>query len=152
MADVEVIIDNTGLALSQMEAGIERALEVIGGECEKDAKMVCPVDTGLLRNSITHVTGGGAISGMFHGDNKSRYSKANAVPIRFVNISVPADSGSSKSVYIGTAVEYGIYVHEGHGLPNGKSVAPRRFLKNALMNNAQKYKQMAEVALKGFLQ
>lgn len=33
---------------------IERALEAIGLQAEGYAKMLCPVDTGRLRNSITH--------------------------------------------------------------------------------------------------
>lgn len=33
---------------------IERALEAIGMQAEGYAKMLCPVDTGRLRNSITH--------------------------------------------------------------------------------------------------
>lgn len=31
-----------------------RALEIIGGKAESYAKRLCPVDTGRLRNSITH--------------------------------------------------------------------------------------------------
>ena len=31
-----------------------RALEIIGGKAESYAKKLCPVDTGNLRNSITH--------------------------------------------------------------------------------------------------
>jgi HK97 gp10 family phage protein len=31
-----------------------RALEIIGGMAETHAKEICPVDTGNLRNSITH--------------------------------------------------------------------------------------------------
>lgn len=31
-----------------------RALEIIGGKAESYAKAICPVDTGNLRNSITH--------------------------------------------------------------------------------------------------
>jgi len=31
-----------------------RALEIIGGKAESYAKKLCPVDTGRLRNSITH--------------------------------------------------------------------------------------------------
>ena len=45
---------------------IERALEAIGLQAEGYAKMLCPVDTGRLRNSITHtvdVTGLKAIIG-----------------------------------------------------------------------------------------
>lgn len=32
----------------------DRALEIIGGKAESYAKELCPVDTGRLRNSITH--------------------------------------------------------------------------------------------------
>lgn len=32
----------------------KRALEIIGGKAETYAKRLCPVDTGRLRNSITH--------------------------------------------------------------------------------------------------
>lgn len=33
---------------------IERALEKVGLTAERNAKLACPVDTGRLRNSITH--------------------------------------------------------------------------------------------------
>ena len=41
-------------ALKAMEAAKARALEMIGGKAESYAKKLCPVDTGRLRNSITH--------------------------------------------------------------------------------------------------
>lgn len=41
-------------ALSAEEAARTRALEIIGGKAESYAKKLCPVDTGRLRNSITH--------------------------------------------------------------------------------------------------
>lgn len=37
-----------------MKAAKARALEIIGGKAESYAKKICPVDTGRLRNSITH--------------------------------------------------------------------------------------------------
>ena len=46
--------DNSGAVLSAADAAIARALEIIGGKCESYAKALCPVDTGALRNSITH--------------------------------------------------------------------------------------------------
>lgn len=46
--------DNTGEILSAVEQAKQRALEIIGGKIEKYAKALCPVDTGALRNSITH--------------------------------------------------------------------------------------------------
>lgn len=35
---------------------LARAAEIIGGMAESYAKELCPVDTGNLRNSITHTT------------------------------------------------------------------------------------------------
>lgn len=40
--------------LNANAAGIRRALEICGGTAERYAKELCPVDTGNLRNSITH--------------------------------------------------------------------------------------------------
>ena len=45
---------NVPQALSGLKAAKERALEIIGGKAETYAKQLCPVDTGNLRNSITH--------------------------------------------------------------------------------------------------
>lgn len=41
-------------ALSAEQAARDKALEIIGGKAESYAKKLCPVDTGNLRNSITH--------------------------------------------------------------------------------------------------
>lgn len=40
--------------LDGMKAAAARALEICGGVAEGHAKRACPVDTGNLRNSITH--------------------------------------------------------------------------------------------------
>ena len=48
------ITDNTAQILARFERNLENALEIIGGKCETYAKELCPVDTGNLRNSITH--------------------------------------------------------------------------------------------------
>ena len=41
-------------ALAAEELARARALEIIGGKAETYAKKICPVDTGRLRDSITH--------------------------------------------------------------------------------------------------
>lgn len=41
-------------ALSAEDKAKAMALEIIGGKAESYAKKLCPVDTGRLRNSITH--------------------------------------------------------------------------------------------------
>ena len=46
--------DNTAQMQSALDTAIARALEICGGKAESYAKEICPVDTGNLRNSITH--------------------------------------------------------------------------------------------------
>ena len=60
---LEIRTDNTELVVSEINAAVLRALEQIGMAAEGYAKDLCPVDTGNLRNSITHVVdeGGGAV-------------------------------------------------------------------------------------------
>lgn len=53
MADVE-IKDNSAEVLDELAAATLRALERIGMQAEGYAKDLCPVDTGNLRNSISH--------------------------------------------------------------------------------------------------
>lgn len=48
------IVSNRELIEQASDDAIERALEAIGLQAEGYAKMLCPVDTGRLRNSITH--------------------------------------------------------------------------------------------------
>ena len=47
-------ISHANEALSAEQAARNKALEIIGGKAESYAKKLCPVDTGRLRNSITH--------------------------------------------------------------------------------------------------
>lgn len=52
---MEVVIkDNSAEFLKALPEQIEQALTAIGLTAESYAKQECPVDTGRLRNSITH--------------------------------------------------------------------------------------------------
>ncbi len=53
-----VVADNTGAVVKSLDAATARALEKIGLVAEGYAKRLCPVDTGRLRNSVTHATDG----------------------------------------------------------------------------------------------
>lgn len=57
MADYE-LKDNSEEVKSLMAGALARALEKIGLVAEGYAKRLCPVDTGRLRNSITHTDDG----------------------------------------------------------------------------------------------
>lgn len=50
--------DNTDKVISAIKEATERGLEMIGLQAEKYAKMNAPVDTGNLKNSITHAPQG----------------------------------------------------------------------------------------------
>ena len=55
MASISVkLTSNRDLIESASNEAIARALEAVGLQAEGYAKMLCPVDTGNLRNSITH--------------------------------------------------------------------------------------------------
>jgi HK97 gp10 family phage protein len=51
--------------------------------------------------------------------------------------------GAEQAVYVGTNVDYAIYVHEGT-----RRMTPNRFLKNAFERNEDQVKQYIEEALK----
>lgn len=51
---IKVIADHTDEVIESLGIAIGRGLEAIGIQAEGYAKDLCPVDTGRLRNSITH--------------------------------------------------------------------------------------------------
>jgi hypothetical protein len=51
---VKITEDNIGTYLALFDKAIEKSLEACGLQAETYAKSECPVDTGRLRNSITH--------------------------------------------------------------------------------------------------
>lgn len=127
------VIDNTDDTMHEMQQKIDRALEAIGQQAEGHAKKHIReeperVDTGRLRNSITHTYSHKAGFSHSYQDKEGN--------------SFTQDIGagdSVRTVFIGTNVEYAIYVHEGT-----YKMAPNRFLKNAVQNHAEEYKAIAK--------
>lgn len=58
---LQVNEDNIDAAVTGISAAVSSALEKIGLMAEGYAKKKCPVDTGNLRNSITHQVDGDAV-------------------------------------------------------------------------------------------
>ena len=52
------VYSNVPKVKSELKEAVARALEICGGTAEGYAKEECPVDTGNLRNSITHMQEG----------------------------------------------------------------------------------------------
>lgn len=133
-----IINDHTEEFKNAMREAITTSLEAMGLQAESYAKLELEnsprrIDTGLLRNSITYALDGQppAIGSYSSDDGSKTGSYSGAAPHE--------SNKSVQSVYIGTNVEYGIYVHEGTD-----RMAPNRFLRNAVEKNASQYKAIAE--------
>lgn len=124
--------DNFQVALEAMQKAVERGLETCGLVAEGYAKKLAPVDTGNLRNSISHKV-------------------------------VPEET----TCYVGSNVEYAVYQEMGTGkyYPGGRPTPwayqdangdwhwthgnpAKPFLKPAVADHAQQYRQIMENELK----
>lgn len=78
MKNIEIsLTDNSDLFKNALDEQIEQALIAIGMTAETYAKRDCPVDTGRLRNSITHEV---------RMDEKSAYIGSNVEYAAFVEM------------------------------------------------------------------
>lgn len=159
------IQDNSKEVSAAIKEALLRGLEKCGLVAEGYAKKLCTVDTGLLRNSITHALSGqpAAIS-----TYKADRAKGNK-PIQAGEYSgsAPEESDPSKmAVYLGTNVEYAPYIELGTGshtkggrptkwiykddkgthMTGGHQAQP--FLKPAVADHAAQYRQILEDELK----
>lgn len=130
-----------------MKASIDRYLMEAGMFLEGEAKLALEadprrIDTGLLRNSITFAMYG-------QGANIKEY-QASTPREKDGTVETGTYSGNApgeiegRAVYIGTNVEYAMYVHEGTS-----KMAPNRFLKNAVDWNKAQLKSKAEEIIGG---
>ena len=131
---IEVKADNTKEYLRKLDEAIDLALEECGSECERYAKMKCPTDTGLLKNSITYALNGqqAAIS-TYTADEPD-----GAGQIKSGGYSGTANKDKDPCVYIGTNVEYAAYVEMG----SSHHPTPKPYLKPALEDHIEKYKDI----------
>ena len=127
MAETKVIleVDNTDKILKATDEAIYNALEMIGNKAADYAAGLAPVQTGNLKNSMTSEV-----------------------------------SQEEKAVYIGTAVEYAPFVEFGHHQEVGRYVPEigkrlvrefvpaKPFLKPAIENHLDEYKNILETELK----
>lgn len=124
---VEVkITDNSDEILSRMDRAMEAALEKIGLVAEGYAKRLCPVDTGRLRNSITHATATYPGIGTYQDNAGNTFDDATV-----------DGTPEKNAVYIGTNVEYAPYVELGTTRAKAQP-----YLKPAVVDHAEKYKRI----------
>lgn len=128
------ITDNADEFRNEMERKMEKALEQMGQYAEDEAKLNLErpprrVDTGRLRNSITHATpGNSGFTNSYSDDEGNEYTDQ-----------IGQVSQDDKSAYIGTNVEYAEEIHEGR-----PGLDPNRFLRNAVEQNQDTYRRMID--------
>lgn len=133
MADDVKIIDHSKDVEAAIARGIEKGLEMVGLKGEGYAKRLCPVDTGLLRNSITHFASGESFN---HSYSSTDGSKSGTY-------SGTEGSLNDKAMYIGTNVEYAAYVEMGTS-----RTTPQPFLKPAATEHMKEYAKMVGACVK----
>lgn len=156
MADVTVELNNNNIQQyrQQLHEAILKGLEACGLEAERYAKMKCPVDTGRLRNSITHVVSGQ--SARTHVYTISHRSKYDSMTYRSESgrrrratramkeaetrrEQIPATDEKLETMWLGTNVEYAAFIECG-GIQNGRHYPPKPFLVPALADHKNKYR------------
>jgi len=127
--------------LSQME----KAARMIGGTVEGHAKELCPVDTGLLRNSITFAIGGNPVENPSYKSNRTdRDGKAVAEKQGVYADSAPEDRENQVTVYVGSNVVYATY--QELGAPN-INLPARPFLRPAFENFTGEIEQIFQATI-----
>ena len=152
ISSIDIKVDNTDLIKNATLEAIETALEAVGMQVEGYAKLLCPVDTGLLRNSITHAVHGQPVAVDNYATNPTHATteatkRAGTAGKRVSPSREGAYSGNAPSgdraVYIGTNVEYAPYVEVSS---SGRKAQP--FLKPAVENHRKEYEEIFEEQLK----
>ena len=140
--------DNSKEVSENIKAALLRGLETCGLVAEGYAKKLAPVGTpestgipgyigGLLRGSITHALSGNKPAISTYQDNAGtrRGSYSGTAP--------EEGDANKKSVYIGTNVEYSIYLELGT-----IKMDAQPFLKPAVADHANTYRKIIEKELK----
>lgn len=130
--------DNSPEVLAALPKAITRALWAMGAAAERFTKRGnIPVDTGLLRNSITFAVGGSAPNITSYRADKP--DKSGVIRSgKYVGIEPAGDH-----VSVGSNVEYAPAQEYG----TSRGVSPHHFLKNAVANHTGDYKKLVKESL-----
>ena len=132
------INNHTGEVMEAVRQKTALALSLMGEVVEGYAKDDCPVDTGLLRNSLTHGPGKGAPKiTSYHADTPK--------PGRPSSGSYPGSlNGKVDCEYVGSNVEYAQYVEF---MDRSHVVGKAHFLRDAGQNHVDELRDVAAAAL-----
>lgn len=125
--------DHSGEVYKELEAACQKALEECGLVAEGYAKKLCPVDTGTLRNSITHTVSDG---------EKAAYIGS---PVSYATY---VECGTGKYYPGGRQTPWTYQDEKGNWhLTHGQRAKP--YIKPAVADHAAQYNRIIEQELKG---
>lgn len=122
----------------EMNKRLETALEEIGIKAEGYAARLCPVQTGLLKNSITSAVGGKETSKKKYTADKAKKGKE----LKSGSYSGIATAEKNPYVILGSNVEYAPSIETGTSKKHA-----RPFIKPALTDHVDQYRRMLKAEL-----
>lgn len=159
------LTDNTDLIRRVADEAIQRALERVGLFVEGEAKIELAkdpprIDTGALRNSITHtvknrtvIVGSNLSYSVYVHEGTGKYNSSGSTGDKYWVFVIGGNnhSRSSGKRYTYNEARKIVAIMRSKGLnahmTNG--MKPNRFLRNAIMNNLDRIKKDVEKTLKG---
>jgi HK97 gp10 family phage protein len=140
VSDLQIVSHKTDVERA-VEKAMHKAARMIGGSAVGHAVDACPVDTGLLRNSITFAIGGEAPAILnYQSDDKD---KSGEFKTGHYDGEAPEDDDGEITVYVGTNVEYAPYQELGT-----VNMDARPFLRPAMEDFKREYEQIVEKCCK----
>lgn len=133
------VVSHVAKVEKAVASAMKQAVTMIGGTVAGHASEAAPVDTGLLRNSITYAIGGEAPAITEYTDDageKTGYYEGTA----------PSDEENEVTVYIGTNVQYAPY--QELGAPN-INLPARPYLRPAMEGSQREIMQILEQCFRG---
>lgn len=143
MSDIQVISNRISVERAT-EKALKKAAKMIGGTVAGHAQEMCPVDTGLLRNSITYALGGQppAIAEYTSNGETASGKKIEQTNGVYEGEAPPDDDGEI-TVYVGTNVQYAPYQELGT-----QKMDAHPFLRPAMENFKSEIEQIIEMCCK----
>ena len=133
------VVSHVAKVKKAVDKAMKQAAIMIGGTVEGHAKELCPVDTGLLRNSITYALGG-------ESPAVTTYTAENGDGNGVYDGTAPEDEDNEITVYVGTNVEYAPY--QELGAPN-INLPARPYLRPAMEGSQREIMQILEECFRG---
>lgn len=140
MSDLQIISHKTDVERA-VEKALHKAARMIGGSAAGHAAEACPVDTGLLRNSITFALGGEAPAITDYQSNEKDAS--GEAQTGHYEGEAPEDDDGEITVYVGSNVIYAPYQELGTA-----KMDARPFLRPAMEDFKREYEQIIEQCCK----